>query len=122
MRRGTYTGVAEEMCKCTPMHVKKQQAQSHVHTKSSQTPPYTQERPKAQHTGPKDTVIAKGTDKRAHAHKRQKGTDTVISTETGNVIAQGRYLLKGHSHTGTRQQQKGHLHRKGHIHKHSKKS
>jgi hypothetical protein len=59
---------------------------------------------------------------RAHAHKRQKGTGTVIGTETGNVMAQGRYLLKGHSHTGTRQQQKGHLHRKGHIHKHSKKS
>ena len=42
------------------------------------------------YTEPKDAVIAKGTDNRAHAHTRQKGTGTVIGTETGNGMAQGR--------------------------------
>ena len=68
------------MCKCTPMQVKKQQAQSHakMHTqKSSQTPSYTQERSKAQYKEPEDTVIAKGTDK-------------VNGTETGNEMAHRR--------------------------------
>ena len=68
------------------MQVKKQQAQSHakMHThthththKSSQTPPYTQERSKAQYKEPEDTVIAKGTDK-------------VNGTGTGNGLAQRR--------------------------------
>ena len=42
------------------------------------------------YTEPKDTVIAKGTDNRAHAHTQDKVTDTIIDTETGNVMAQGR--------------------------------
>ena len=70
------------------MQAKKQQAQSqsreNAQTKRSQTAPYTQERSKAQYTEPKDTVIAKGTDNRAHAHTRQKGTGTVIGTATGH--------------------------------------
>ena len=118
--RGIYTRVAEEAHTDTSEKTAGTESVTRkCADKKSQTPPYTQERPKAHYIEPKDTVIAKDTDKRAHAHKRQKGTGTVIGTETGNVMAQGR--LKGHSHTGTRQQQKGHLHRKGHIHKHSKK-
>ena len=42
------------------------------------------------YTEPKDTAIAKGTDNRAHAHTQEKGTDTIIGTETDNVMAQGR--------------------------------
>ena len=84
------------MCKCAPIQVKTAGTESreNVHTKRSQTPPYTQERSKAQYTEPKDTVIAKGTDK-------------LIGTGTGNGMAQG--ALKGHSHTVTREQQKRRL-------------
>ena len=43
---------------------------------------------------PKDTVIAKGTDNRAHAlahaHSQKQGTDTIIDTKTGTVMGQGR--------------------------------
>ena len=39
---------------------------------------------------PKDTVIVKGTDNRAHAHTQKKGTDIIIGTKTGNVMGQGR--------------------------------
>ena len=53
------------------------ESRENAHTKSSQTAPYTQERSKAQYTEPKDTVIAKGTDK-------------VNGTETGNGMVQGR--------------------------------
>ena len=50
-----------------------------------------QECPNARmYTEPKDTAIAKGTDNMAHAHTQKKGTDTIIGTETGNVMAQGR--------------------------------
>ena len=39
---------------------------------------------------PTDTVITKGTDNRARAHTQKKGTDTIIGTETGNAMGQGR--------------------------------
>ena len=42
------------------------------------------------HTEPKDTVITKDTDNRAHAHTQKKDTDIIIGTETGNVMGQGR--------------------------------
>ena len=40
----------------------------------------------SERSAPKDTVIAKGTDNRTHAHTQQKDTGTAIGTETGNVI------------------------------------
>ena len=85
------------MCKCTPIQVKKKQAQSHakMHThKSSQTPSYTQERSKAEYTELKDTVIAKGTDK-------VNGTDTKQATKwhTGVKRAQSHSHAKGHART-----------------------
>ena len=103
------------MCKCTPMQVKKKQVQSHAKMcthKSSQTPPYTQERSKAQYTEPKDTVIAKGTDtqslalkqatewhmgvKRAQAHSHARTTQTA-STRAENITkkVQGKGTKKG---------------------------
>ena len=52
--------------------------------KKVQAPPYTQDA--RMDTEPKDTVIAKGTDNRAHAHTQQKDTGTVIGTGPGNRI------------------------------------
>ena len=61
-----------------------------MQAKRSQTPTYTQERSQPQYTESKDTVIAKGTDKRAHSHTKQKVTGTVIATEIGDGMTQGR--------------------------------
>ena len=73
------------------VHVKTAGTESVTRKCADKKVPDTQEWSNARmYTEPKDTVITKGTDNRAHAHTQKKGTDTIIGTETGNVMAQGR--------------------------------